>query len=300
MSTYAVSTQSDIAIGHTIKELSAAYDFNEKTIRGIVHGQTYKNVVISPHELSRPVPNLPLTQSQRERQQRYIGRRAKGQPPERIFACPLCRLDRGYADEVFEHIREKHGQQHTCPACKNFRSYADKVLAHMDREHPRLAKRCSICFEAGALVAGSHDEVMAHMREKHPNSRFDYAQSIWGNSTLGLLSYWWHSSRQQSSKAGMTIRQAESLAVLDLRALTDEQLLMAEMIFDEFRDKELKPAYLAYADPNRALLDHRVVCDLLGFDEDVYEGVRRLSAKWCAEPSVHGGKARPKSARLVI
>ena len=88
--------------------------------------------------------------------------------------------------------------------------------------------------------------------------------------------------------------------MLDLRALTDEQLLMAEMIFDEFRDKELKPAYLAYADPNRALLDHRVVCDLLGFDEDVYEGVRRLSAKWCAEPSVHGGKARPKSARLVI
>ena len=71
----------------------------------------------------------------------------------------------------------------------------------------------------------------------------------------------------------MTIRQAESLGVLDLRALTDEQLLMAEMIFDEFRDKELKPAYLADADPNRALLDHRVVCDLLGLDEDVYEGV---------------------------
>ena len=163
-----VNIRRQYAIGHTIKELSAAYDFNEKTIRGIVHGQTYKNVVISPHELSRPVPNLPLTQSQRERQQRYIGRRAKGQPPERIFACPLCRLDRGYADEVFEHIREKHGQQHTCPACKNFRSYADKVLAHMDREHPRLAKRCPICFEAGALVAGSHDEVMAHMREKHP------------------------------------------------------------------------------------------------------------------------------------
>ena len=133
-----------------------------------------------------------------------------------------------------------------------------------------------------------------------PDSRFDSAYTIWGNSTLGLLSYWWHSNRQQSSKAGMTIRQAESLAVLDLRALTDEQLLMAEMIFDEFRDKELKPAYLADADPNRALLDHRVVCDLLGFDEDVYEGVRRLSGKWCAEPSVHGGKARPRGAKLVF
>lgn len=121
-----------------------------------------------------------------------------------------------------------------------------------------------------------------------------------GNSTLGLLLYWWHSSRQQSSKAGMTIRQAESLAVLDLRALSEEQLRTAETIFNELRDKELKPAYLADADPNRALLDHRVVCDLLGLDEDVYKGVRMLSAKWCAEPSVHGGKARPKSARLVI
>ena len=53
-------------------------------------------------------------------------------------------------------------------------------------------------------------------------------------------------------------------------------------------------------DPNRALLDRRVVCDLLGFDESIYEGVRRLAAKWCAEPSVHGGKARPKGEKLVI
>ena len=75
---------------------------------------------------------------------------------------------------------------------------------------------------------------------------------------------------------------------------------MAEAIFDEFRDKELKPAYLADADPNRALLDRRVVCDLLGFDEGVYEGVRRLSQKWCAEPSVHGGKKRPRDAQFVM
>ena len=74
---------------------------------------------------------------------------------------------------------------------------------------------------------------------------------------------------------------------------------MAESIFDEFRDKELQPAYLADADPNRALLDRRVIRDLLGFDEDTYMGVRRLAAKWCAEPSVHGGKARPKGAKFV-
>ncbi len=129
--------------------------------------------------------------------------------------------------------------------------------------------------------------------------RFEYAFAVWGNSTLGLLSYWWHSSRQQSSKARMTIRSAETLPVLDFRALSDAQFHTAEAIFDEFRDKELLPAYLADADANRALLDRRVVCDLLGFDDDLYHAVRRLAAKWCAEPSVHGGKSRPKDARPV-
>ena len=129
------------------------------------------------------------------------------------------------------------------------------------------------------------------------DERFDYIFAVWGNSTLGMLSWWWHANRQQS---GMTIRSAESLPVLDFRALSDEQLATAEEIFDDFRDKELKPAFLADADPNRALLDRRVVCDLLGFDDDVYRAVRRLAAKWCAEPSVHGGKKRPYNAALIV
>ena len=132
------------------------------------------------------------------------------------------------------------------------------------------------------------------------DKRFDYVFAVWGNSTLGLLLYWWHSSRQQSSKASMTRLSAPSLPILDFRTLSDEQLATAEEIFEDFRDRELKPAYLADADPNRALLDRRVVCDLLGFDEATYEAVRRLSAKWCAEPSVHGGKKRPRDASLVM
>ncbi len=130
--------------------------------------------------------------------------------------------------------------------------------------------------------------------------RFAYSLAIWGNSTLGLLSHWWHANRQQSGRGITTIRAVESLPVLDFRALSDDQLIMAELIFDEFRDKELQPAYLADADPNRALLDRRVIRDLLGFDKKTYEGVRRLAAKWCAEPSVHGGKPRPKTDNLVM
>ena len=132
------------------------------------------------------------------------------------------------------------------------------------------------------------------------DKRFDCGFAAWGNSTLGLLSFWWHSNRQQSSK-DEELPQSEQC--LPSRCWTSARSRMSscarqKAIFNEFRDKELKPAYLADADPNRALLDRRVVCDLLGFDEETYAGVRRLAAKWCAEPSVHGGKARPKGAAL--
>ncbi len=94
--------------------------------------------------------------------------------------------------------------------------------------------------------------------------------------------------------------EAGSLTVLNYGALCDGQFTMAELIFDEFRDKKLQPAYLADADPNRTFLDRSVICDLLGFDEQIYTAVRRLAAKLCAEPSVHGGEPRPKDANLMI
>ena len=177
---------------------------------------------------------------------------------------------------------------------------AAEVWATASRAHLNL----DFTFGSQALaIAFTHTESIGGRvwpNVSFSDQRYDYALSMWGNSTLGLLAYWWHSSRQQSSKASVTIRSAETLPVLDFRALTDDQLATTEAIFDEFRDKDLKPAYLADADANRALLDRRVVCDLLGFDEETYVGVRRLAAKWCAEPSVHGGKARPRGAGLVV
>ena len=62
---------------------------------------------------------------------------------------------------------------------------------------------------------------------------------------------------------------------MDSNALTDSQLTTAEVIFEEFRDKDLQPAYLADADPNRALLDRYVLANLCraywDSDDDVYQ-----------------------------
>ena len=104
------------------------------------------------------------------------------------------------------------------------------------------------------------------------DNRFDHAFTVWSNCTLGLFMYWWHANRQVAGRGSTTIRAADSLPVLDFCALNAAQLAIAEDIFNDFRNRELKPAYLADADPNRALLDRRVVCDLLGFDESIYEG----------------------------
>ena len=178
---------------------------------------------------------------------------------------------------------------------KAVKVWATASRAHVNREFTFGSQALAVAFTERESIGGS-----AWPNVIFDDMRFDCAFTVWGNSALGLLSHWWHSSRQQSSKARMSIRSADSLTILDLRTLTDDQLSTAQEIFDDFRHRDLMPAYLADADPNRALLDRRVICDLLGFDEDTYRAVRRLSAKWCAEPSVHGAKRRPQNANLVM
>ena len=175
------------------------------------------------------------------------------------------------------------------------KAWATTSRAHISRDFRFNSQPLTAAFTESASIGGR-----AWPSVIFADNRSDYAFTVWANSTLGLLCFWWHSNRQVAGRGTTTVSAIDSLSLLDFRSLTDQQLGKAEAIFEEFRDKELKPAYLADADPNRALLDRRVVCDLLGFDEEVYKGVRRLAAKWCAEPSVHGGKARPQGAGLVV
>ena len=129
-----------------------------------------------------------------------------------------------------------------------------------------------------------------------PNLQFDSREleithTLWGNSTLGLLLYWWHSSRQQSGRGIMPITAIRTMPTLDVTALSDAQLQVAESIFDDMRDREFLPANEAYRDDSRKELDRRVLVDLLGLPgEKVMDALELLRLKWCSEPSVHGGK----------
>lgn len=172
--------------------------------------------------------------------------------------------------------------------------WAKATHSHINQDFRFNSQPLAVAFTERETIGG---RAWPNVRFSDP--RFDYAFAAWGNSTLGLLSFWWHSSLQQPGRGVITISASETMPTLDFRALSDGQLAAAHGIFDEFRDLDLLPAYLADTDANRALLDRRVVCDLLGFDGEVYRAVRRLAAKWCAEPSVHGGKRRSANASYV-
>lgn len=166
---------------------------------------------------------------------------------------------------------------------------------HLNRDFTFGSQPLAVAFTERKTLGGR-----AWPNIQFQDEKLDYAFTVWGNSTLGLLLYWWHANRQQPGRGIITISNVKNLPILNLRALSAEQLKTAQQIFDDFSQREFQPAYIADADPVRALLDKRVVCDLLGFGNTIYQGVRELAGKWCAEPSVHGGKKRPAGAKLVI
>ena len=124
-----------------------------------------------------------------------------------------------------------------------------------------------------------------------PTQAHEKAYCLWGNSTLGLFQYWYHASKQQIGRGLMPVTAIRRMPFLDVTALEPDQLAVAEAVFEEMRDAELKPAYLADSDAARRQLDKRVLSDVMGLEWALLEEpLAVLRRKWCAEPSVRAGK----------
>ena len=120
----------------------------------------------------------------------------------------------------------------------------------------------------------------------------DYEEPLllWSNSTLGLMQYWWIGTRQQQGRARVKITALPGLRVLDPRQLSGDQRAACGRIFSEFESRTFLPANEAYRDSTRKDLDQAILIDLLGMPKKILEPLDLLRLKWCAEPSVHGGK----------
>lgn len=123
-----------------------------------------------------------------------------------------------------------------------------------------------------------------------------YPVLLWSNTTLGLLSFWIHGTRQQSGRSVISFSRLPGLKVVDPRALNEKQLLEAKNIFEKFKSKEFLPANEAYHDQTRIDLDEAVFVRMLEQPAEILNWLAVVREKWCREPTVHGGK----STRLKI
>ena len=124
--------------------------------------------------------------------------------------------------------------------------------------------------------------------------RYEMPLLLWSNSTPGLILYWWCGTRQQQGRARITITKLPELPVLDPRALTEEQANRCSTVFEDFKDRVFLPANEAYRDEARKELDRALFlgrASVLQLDPGLEDGLDLLRDQWCAEPSVHGGKA---------
>ena len=123
------------------------------------------------------------------------------------------------------------------------------------------------------------------------NPRHEIAWTLWCNSTLGLLCHWLHCGKQQMGRGTLRQQTLETLPTLDIRKLSEEQLVNADTLFERLKYKRMLPVNECAHDPVRHDLDVELLTEVLGIkDLGVLTSMQTLRDMLCAEPSIHGGK----------
>ena len=76
-----------------------------------------------------------------------------------------------------------------------------------------------------------------------------------------------------------TLNAWEQILEINYWPIFKGYLDQVKRIFDQCRNKRFLPAYVAYEGDTRKLLDKKIICDWLDFEEDVFQAVRELAAK---------------------
>jgi hypothetical protein len=116
---------------------------------------------------------------------------------------------------------------------------------------------------------------------------------LWGNTSLGILLYWYHSNKQQGGRGRIVLTSVIQLPVLDVGKLSKEQVNCAVKLFDDFKKRPLRTINEIDQDEVRAELDNRFCTEVLGVSASIThpEGpLALLRHKLAKEPSIRGGK----------
>ena len=157
---------------------------------------------------------------------------------------------------------------------------------HFSLDFQLNSQPLAACLTPGPAIGGR-----AWPNFRLSETDWEPAVLLWSNTTLGLLCSWWHGTRQQQGRVIMTITTLPDLPVIDPREFTADQLRRAGGVFEAFRGRTLLPANEAWRDETRQALDRAFLVDCLNLPDAVLDPLDVLRKQWCAEPSVHGGKA---------
>lgn len=116
---------------------------------------------------------------------------------------------------------------------------------------------------------------------------------LWANSSLGLLLHWWHANKQQSGRGNITKTALQTLPILDVTKLRQDQIDRAVELFDSISRQKLLPVHEMNIDPIRSEIDTRFMIDILGFPKFIASAdgpLDLLRKKMSREPSIRGQK----------
>ena len=166
--------------------------------------------------------------------------------------------------------------------------FSTASYCHSNLDFQFDAQSTSIQFTKRKTIGGR-----AWISIQLPTEEHEKAMVMWGNTTFGLLMFWWHSSKQQRRRGILTKTTLATLPILDITALTPEQLQTASRIFDETCKLPLKPLHELHIDENRKLLDRRFYGEVLGLPAAILADggpLDILRTKLSQEPSIRGSK----------
>ena len=125
---------------------------------------------------------------------------------------------------------------------------------------------------------------------KMASTELEKALCVWLNSTLGMAIYWLYADRGQDGRGGTSVTAIPHIPALDVTKLSSQQIDALVTIYEELKNKDLKPANEAWRDDVRKELDRRLLKEVLGLDDTAVENLDILRRQWCKEPTVTAAK----------
>lgn len=166
--------------------------------------------------------------------------------------------------------------------------WATASHCHFNRDFRFNSQSTSMQFTPRRTIGGR-----AWISIRLSSAEQEKALVLWANTSLGLLLHWYNANKQQSGRGSIGVSALQNFPILDVTALTPQQLGEAVRLFDTMGEMDLLPLHYLDSDAVRRELDEKFAQQVLGLPASVLAlggALELLRMKLAQEPSVRGHK----------